>query len=160
VLLSLPPGAYTAQLSGVDEGTGIGLVEVYDLTQLGSQLANISTRSLVGTGDNVMIAGCIVAPNTGRTSRILVRGIGPSLSGVADPLPDPVIELHDANGLLLASNDDWKTNQAEVEATGIAPTDDRESALVAELLPSNYTVVLRGKNNFTGVAVVEVYRLP
>lgn len=160
VLMSLAPGAYTVQLSGRNSGTGIGLVEVYDLTQVGSQLANISTRSLVGTSDNVMIAGCIVAPNTGRSSRVLVRGIGPSLSGISNRLSDPVIELHDANGLLLASNDDWKTNQAEVEATGIPPTNDRESALVADLLPSNYTVVLRGKDNFTGIAVVEVYRLP
>lgn len=160
VLISLAPGAYTAQLSGRNSGTGIGLVEVYDLTQVGSRLANISTRSLVGTNDNVMIAGCIVAPNTGRSSRVLVRGIGPSLSGISNRLSDPVIELHDANGLLLASNDDWKTNQAEAEATKIPPTDDRESALVADLLPNNYTVVLRGKDNFTGVAVVEVYRLP
>ncbi|HVF71970.1 MAG TPA: hypothetical protein VM940_10220 [Chthoniobacterales bacterium] len=160
VLLSLLPGAYTAQLTGVNQGTGIGLVEVYDLTLLGSQLANISTRSVVGTGNNIMIAGCIIAPNTGRTSTVLVRGIGPSLSGIANRLPDPVIELHDSNGLLLASNDDWKTNQATVEATGIPPTDDRESALVADLLPSSYTVVLRGKDNATGVAVVEVYRLP
>jgi hypothetical protein len=160
VLLTLSPGAYTVQLSGIDEGTGIGLVEVYDLTQLGSQLANISTRSRVETEDSVMIAGCIMAPDIGRSGRILVRGIGPSLSDVAEPLSDPVVELHDTNGLLLAANDDWKSNQADVQATGIAPTDDRESALVAELVPSNYTVVLRGKNNLTGVAVIEVYRLP
>jgi hypothetical protein len=160
MLMSLPPGAYTVQLIGRNSGTGVGLVEVYDLTQVGSQLANISTRSLVGTGDNVMIAGCIVAPNTGRSSRVLVRGIGPSLSTISNRLSDPMIELYDANGLLLASNDDWKTNQAQIEATGIPPADDRESALLADLLPSNYTVVLRGKDNFTGVAVVEVYRLP
>ena len=160
VLISLAPGAYTAQLRGVNGNTGIGVIEVYDLTQLGSQLANISTRSFVGAGDNLMVAGCILAPNTNRTARVLVRGIGPSLSGISNRLSDPVIELHDANGLLLASNDDWKTNQAQIEATGIPPTDDRESALVADLLPSNYTVVLRGKDNFTGVAVVEIYRLP
>ncbi len=106
-----------------------------------------------------MIAGCIIAPNTGRSSRILVRGIGPSLSGLSNRLSDPVIELHDPNGLLLASNDDWKANQAEVEATGIPPTNDKESALVADLLPSNYTVVLRGKNNGSGVGLVEVYRI-
>lgn len=160
VLLSLAPGTYTAQLTGFAGGTGTGLVEVYDLTELGSQLANISTRSLVQTGDNVLIAGCILAPNTGRSGRILVRGIGPSLSGISNPLPDPTIELHDGNGAVLASNDDWKTNQAEIEATGIAPGDDRESALVADVLPNGYTVVLRGKGDATGVAVVEVYRLP
>jgi hypothetical protein len=151
---------YTAQLRGVRGDTGIGLIEVYDLAPLGSQLANISTRSFVGAGDNVMIAGCIVAPNTGRSSRVLVRGIGPSLSGVSNRLPDPVIELRDDNGLLLATNDDWKTNQTQIEATGMPPTDDRESALVADLLPSNYTVVLSGKNSAAGVAVVELYRLP
>lgn len=159
-LLNLAPGMYTAQLRGVRGDTGIGLIEVYDLAPLGSQLANISTRSFVGAGDNVMIAGCIVAPNTGRTSRVLVRGIGPSLSGVSNRLPDPVIELRDENGLLLATNDDWKTNQTQIEATGMPPTDDRESALVADLLPSNYTVVLSGKNSAAGVAVVELYRLP
>jgi hypothetical protein len=159
-LRSLAPGTYTAHLRGVNGGTGIGLIEVYDLTQLGSQLANISTRSLVDAGDNVMIAGCIVAPDTGKASRILVRGIGPSLTGISKPLADPIIELHDANGVVLASNDDWKTNQMDVEATGIPPTDDRESALVANLVPGNATVVLKGKGNLSGVAVVEVYRLP
>jgi len=159
VLLDLMPGAYTVQLSGVNRGTGIGLIEVYDLTQVGSELANISTRSFVETGDNVMIAGCIVAPNTGRGAPVLVRGIGPSIPGIANPLPDPMIELYDANGQLLASNDDWKANEAQIRATGLPPGDDHESALVADLAPSNYTLVLRGKGNASGVGLVEVYHL-
>lgn len=160
LLMSLAPGAYTVELMGADANdTGIGLVEVYDVTQLGAELANISTRGFVDTGDTVMIGGFIVAPNTGRTSRVLLRGIGPSLKNVANSLQDPMLELHDSNGTLLASNDDWKANTSQIQATGIPPTDDRESALVADLIPSSYTVVLRGKNDTRGVALVEIYHL-
>ena len=96
----------------------------------------------------------------GDDARVVVRGIGPSLDTVSNRLPDPMIELHDGNGQLLAMNDDWKANETEVRATGLAPNDDHESALVADLLPGNYTLVLRGKNNTSGVGLVEIYNLP
>ncbi len=159
LLMDLIPDSYTIQLRGAQNGTGVGLVEVYDLVSPGSELVNISTRGVVGTGDNVMIAGFIVGPNTGRGTHVLVRGIGPSLSTVANLLMDPLLALHDGNGALLASNDDWKTNEAEIRATTIPPTHDRESALVADLAPGAYTAILRGKNGSTGVGLVEFYNL-
>lgn len=158
LLISLTPAAYTVQLRGVNRGTGIALVEVYDLGQPGSRLANISTRAGIGTGDSVMIGGFIIGPNNGRSARVFIRGLGPSVTSVPNPLQDPMIELWDGNGALLASNDDWKANQAQVAATGIAPTDDRESALIADLAPGNYTAIVRGKNSTTGVSVVEIYQ--
>ena len=142
-------------------GTGIGLVEVYDLDQAAdSQLANISTRGFVDTGDNVMIGGFIVGGASSTT--VLVRAIGPSLGGmgVADPLQDPTLELHDPDGVQIAFDDDWKdSQQAEIEATGIPPTDDREAAILADLDPGAYTAVVRGKDNTTGVGLMEVYNL-
>jgi hypothetical protein len=159
LLMSLPPAAYTVQLRGVNGGTGIALVEVYDLAQPGSRLANISTRARVDGGDSVMIGGFIIGPNNGRSARVLIRGLGPSLSSVPNPLQDPTIELRDGNGALLASNDDWKTNEAQVAATGIPPTDDRESALVADLASGNYTAIVRGKGSAIGIAVIEIYNL-
>jgi hypothetical protein len=159
---------YTAILAGKDGGTGIGLVEIYDLALgVNSKLANISTRGFVDTGDNVMIGGLILGPGTNRAAKVLARAIGPSLSkaGVADPLQDPSLELHDKNGAVIASNDNWKVSdsggsqQSEIEATTIPPTDDRESALVRTLVPGSYTAIVRGKNNSTGVALVELYNL-
>jgi WD40 repeat protein len=169
ILMTLSPGAYTAILAGKDGGTGVGLIEVYDLGQgANSKLANISTRGSVDTGDNVMIGGLIVGGGSGDgTATVLVRALGPSLtgSGVPGALGDPTLELHDGSGAAIATNDDWKTRpdgtsqQAEIEATGIPPTNDLESALVAAPAPGNYTAVVRGKNNATGVALVEVYSL-
>ena len=159
LLMSLPPAAYTVHLRGQNGTTGIGVVEVYDLGQTGSQLGNISTRGPVGIGDDVLIGGVIVGPNGGGSTRVLVRGIGPSLASIPNRLQDPMIELWDGNGALLASNDDWKTNEPQVAATGIPPTDDRESALVADLAPGNYTAIVRGKGSATGIAVIEIYNL-
>jgi hypothetical protein len=145
---------------GVNNGTGIGVVEAYDLDQtVDSKLGNISTRGLVQTGDNVLIAGTIVL---GRTSQnVIVRALGPSLT-VSGKLADPTLELRDQNGGLIRSNDNWRTDQeAEIIATGIPPTNDLESAIVATL-PANgasYTAIVRGVNGTTGVAVVEVYAL-
>jgi len=155
----LPPGSYTAILRGNNGGTGIGLVEAYDLNQAttDSQLANISTRGLVQTGDNVLIGGLIVVGQD--PLKVIVRAIGPSL-----PLPgvlgDPTLELHDGNGALIAANDNWRSDQeAEIIATTIPPTNDLESAIVRDLTPGNYTAIVRGANNMTGVALVEVYAL-
>ena len=161
IVATLDPGPYTAIVRGKNNGTGIGLVEVYDLDQAAdSQLANISTRGFVDIDDNVMIGGFIVGD--GISTTVVVRAIGPSLGGmnVADPLLDPTLELHGTDGSLLASNDDWKeTQEAEIEAAGLAPTDDRESAIEAVLTPGLYTAIVRGKNNTTGVGLMEVYNL-
>jgi hypothetical protein len=160
---SLVPGAYTAIVRGKNGTTGVGLVEAYDLDQpADSRLANISTRGFIDIGDNVMIGGFIIGPPNLGDATVLVRAIGPSLAnaGVADPLQDPTLELHDGNGALLTSNDDWKeSQQSEIEATTIPPTDDRESAILQTLAPGNYTAILRGKADTTGVGLVEVYHL-
>jgi hypothetical protein len=166
ILVSLSPGAYTAILSGKNGGTGVGLVEVYDLGQgANSKLANISTRGFVNTGDNVMIGGLIVGGGSGGgTAKMLVRALGPSVP-VTGALGNPTLELHDGSGALVASNDNWKTRpdgssqQAEIEATGIQPANDLESALVQTLSPGSYTAIVRGTNNSIGVGLVETYNL-
>ena len=139
ILAMLSPGAYTAILAGANGGTGVGLVEVYDLGQgANSQLANISTRGFVDTGDNVMIGGLIVGGGSGSgTARVLIRALGPSVP-IAGALADPTLELRDGSGTLVASNDNWKTRpdgtsqQEEIEATTIPPTNDLESAIVQD----------------------------
>ena len=151
---------YTAVVRGVNDGTGIGLVEVYDLDQtVDSKLANISTRGRVQTGENVMIAGTIVLGQA--PERVLVRAIGPSLT-LPGKLADPTLELRDGNGALIRANDNWRSDQEiEIVATGAAPTNDLESALI-ETLPANgaaYTAIVRGVNNTSGVALVEIYAL-
>ena len=162
IVATLPANnsAYTAIVKGVNNGTGVGLVEAYDLDRsVDSKLANISTRGLVQSGDNVLIAGTIVLGQI--SQRVLVRAIGPSLP-VPGALGDPTLELRDGNGGLIRSNDNWRSDQeAEIIATTIPPSNDLESALVATL-PANgaaYTGIVRGVNGTTGVAVVEVYGL-
>ena len=162
----LNPGAYTVILSGKNGGTGVGLIEVYDLDRtVDSELANISTRGFVDTGDNVMIGGLIVGGGSGGAARVIVRALGPSVP-VTGALGNPTLELHDGSGTLIASNDNWKTRpdgssqQAEIEATAIQPTNDLESALVRTLPPGNYTAIVRGMNSTTGVGLVETYNLP
>jgi hypothetical protein len=159
IVRSVPPGNYTAVVRGVNNGTGIGVVEAYDLdTSADSKLANISTRGLVQTGDNVLIAGTIVVGQT--SQKVIIRGIGPSLS-VPGKLSDPTLELRDGNGALLEGNDNWQDSpnkQAIIDST-IPPGDPLESAIVRVLPPGNYTAILRGVNNATGIAVVEVYAL-
>jgi hypothetical protein len=161
IVATLDPGAYTAIVSGKDQSTGVGLVEAYDLDLTSSsQLANISTRGFVATEDNVMIGGFIVGGEGASSTTIVLRAIGPSLGalGVADPLQDPTLELHDSDGMQIAFDDDWKdSQQAEIEDAGLAPTDDREAAIDANLSPGAYTAIVRGKNNTTGVALVEAY---
>jgi hypothetical protein len=160
IIRTLAPGAYTGVLFGKNNTSGIALVEIYDLDAGNSVLANISSRGLVDTGDNVMIGGFIAGNQNGDT-RVFVRGIGPSLQGkVPSPLADPVLELHDGNGNTLETNDDWKDapNRSEIEATGIAPSDDHESAILRPVSPAGYTAILRGKNG-SGIGVVEIYDL-
>jgi hypothetical protein len=165
ILANLNPGPYTAILAGKNGGTGTGVIELYDLGALAnSQLANISTRGFVGTNSNVLIGGVIVGG--GGTSNVIVRALGPSLP-LTGALADPMLELRDGSGALIQSNDNWKTRasdglsqQAAVEATTIAPTTDAESAIVQSLPPGNYTAIVSGKNNTTGIALIEVYNLP
>jgi predicted outer membrane repeat protein len=162
IVATLNPGAYTAVVRGANNSTGIAVVEAYDLdADRSSKLANIATRGSIQTGDNVMIGGFILGGGTGLT-KVLVRGIGPSLGafGITNPLVDPMLELRNANGALIDSNDDWRTNQALIQSTGLPPTSDAESALlISNPAPGAYTVILRGKNNGTGVGVVEAYVL-
>lgn len=163
IVQTLAPGAYTAVLSGRNNTTGLGLVEVYDLDQtVISQLANISTRGLVGTDDNVMIGGLIVGPAGGGKPTV-VRAIGPSLGGfgIDGALQDPTLDLVNSDGAIIRSNNNWREmQQAEIEAVGLQPGDDRESALLETIPPGNYTAIVRGAGNTTGVALVEVYHLP
>ena len=163
ILTMLSPGAYTAILADKNGGIGVGLVEVYDLGQgANSTPANISTRGFVDTGDNVMIGGLIVGGGSGGNTTVIVRAIGPSLGthGVTGALADPTLELHDLDGLTIASNDNWRSDQeAEIIATTIPPTDDLESAIVETFAPGNYTAIVRGVNGTTGVALVEAYGL-
>jgi hypothetical protein len=156
----LNPGDYTAVLSGKNQTIGIGVVEVYDLDQAAnSKLANISSRGFVDTGDNAMIGGFIVGGAGGGAAKVIVRGIAPSLP-FSGTLQDPTLELHDNNGNTIATDDNWKdSQQGDVQATTIPPTNEVESAIVRTLVPGNYTAVVRGVNNSTGIAVVEVYNL-
>ena len=155
----LEPGSYTAIIRGAGGTSGVGLVEVYDVERTsGSELANISTRGSVGPGDNALIGGFILAP--GERQKILLRALGPTLAGVSGALQDPTLTLHDSDGTVVAANDDWKDEQrAKIEATGIAPRDDRESAIVRTLSPGTHTAIVRGSDGTTGVALVEVYDL-
>jgi hypothetical protein len=156
---------YTAIVHGKDGTTGVALVELYDLGTAAlnsastAKLANISTRGLVQTGDNVMIGGFIISQVQ---SSVIARAIGPSLAnaGVQGALQDTMLELHSADGAMVAANDDWQSDQAQqIKDTGVPPTDPRESAVVATLNPGSYTAVVRGKNNTTGVGLVEIYAL-
>ena len=162
IVATLPAdgAAYTAIVRGKNNATGIGLVEAYDLdTAANSKLANISTRGFVDTGDNVLIGGFILGPGS---SQVIVRAIGPSLTslGVKGALQDPTLDLYDRNGLLVQSNDNWRSDQeAEVIATTIPPSNNLESAIVSTLTSGAYTAIVRGKNNTVGVGLVEVYEL-
>jgi hypothetical protein len=161
IIATLEPGAYTAVIRGAGETSGIAVVEAYALhTASTSRLANISTRGVVGGGDAVLIGGLIVRGNEPAT--VVLRAIGPSLSehGIAGALEDPFLELRDANGDLVVSNNDWQdAQQAAIEATGIAPTDPRESAILRTLPAGNYTAIISGQNGTTGVALVEIYNV-
>jgi N-acetylneuraminic acid mutarotase len=158
ILTTVTPGNHTAIVRGANSSTGVALVEVYDLEAgSDSRLGNISTRGLVQTGDNVLIGGLILLGQEVR--KVIVRAIGPSLT-FSGALTDPTLELHDANGGLLASNDNWRTSQeAEIIATTLEPSHDLESAIVRTLPPANYTAIVRGQDAATGIALVEAYAL-
>lgn len=164
ILQPLSPGRYTAVIRGVSNTTGIALVEAYNVSpNANSQLANISTRGFIDTGNNVMIGGFITGPGDTSNSKVLIRAIGPSLP-VSSALADPLLELHDAQGATIAINDNWKVDaetgqsqEVEIASTTIPPRADAESALVRILAPGNYTAIVRGVKNTTGIGLVEVY---
>lgn len=167
IIASLPPAAYTAVLTGKNQVTGVGLIEIYDLDPAAdSQLANISTRGFVGAQNNVMIGGFILGgnpPQAGNT-RVAIRGLGPSLSqfGLGNLLADPTLELHDANGATLIANDNWIDDPASgalLSANGLAPANSNESAIFTSLPPGQFTAILAGKNGGTGLGIIEVYNL-
>jgi plastocyanin/uncharacterized protein YggT (Ycf19 family) len=170
IIANLPAGNYTAIVRGVSSTTGVALVEVYDLSpDADSILGNISTRSFVQTDDNVMIGGFIVQGT--RPKMVIIRAIGPELTqfGVPNVLANPTLELHNGAGAMIASNDNWQTTiiggiithdqVQEILNSGLAPTDPRESAIIANLPAGNYTAIVRGVSNTIGVALVEVYDL-
>jgi phospholipase/lecithinase/hemolysin len=160
IIATLAPGSYSAVVSGKNGGTGVGLVDLYQLDASTSIFQNLSTRGFVGTGDNVLIGGLIIG--NGEQPVIVVRAIGPTLSsfGITQPLQDPTLEVRDGNGALIAFENDWQDNTpTAVKAALLQPHDSRESAVVLSLPAGNYTAIVRGKNATTGVALVEAYRL-
>lgn len=164
IVRTLAPGSYTAVLGGNAGSSGIGVVEVYDLDSgpTTSKLANIASRGFVDTDNNVMIGGLIVGPTGGATATVVVRAIGPSLSnfGIAGALQDPTLDLVNANGASLRANNSWMdSQQTEIEILNLQPSDIREAALIETLPPGNYTAVVRGAGNTTGLGLVEVYNV-
>jgi hypothetical protein len=167
IIWTLTPGQnYTAIVRGKNNATGIGVVEAFDLDHAAaSKLGNISTRGFVDVDDNVMIAGLIVGPGNGPSIRILARALGPTLSdfGVPGALADPTLDLVNASGTVVRSNNNWRDDpqqRAEIEAAGLAPIHDEEAALVETVAPGAYTAVVRGNNRSTGVGLVEAYNIP
>jgi hypothetical protein len=160
IIATLAPGSYSAVVSGKNGGTGVGLVDLYQLDASSSIFQNLSTRGLVGTDQNVLIGGLIIG--NGEQPVIVVRAIGPTLSGfgITQPLQDPTLEVRDGNGALIAFENDWQDNTpTAVKAALLQPHDSRESAVVLSLPAGNYTAIVRGRTGTTGVALVEAYRL-
>ncbi len=160
IIADLAPANYTAVVRGAGNTTGTGVVDAFDLgAASAARLANIATRGLVQAGDKLMIGGFII--QNGQV-RVVVRAIGPSLLafGITNALADTTLQLRDSNGAIVLENDDWKsTQQAELEATGLQPTNDLEAALVTTIQPGQYTAQVRGKNDTSGIGVVQVYFL-
>jgi len=161
ILTNLSPGSYTAIVRGLNSGTGTALVEVYDIATYGStQISSISTRGLVQSGNDVMIAG---VSTQFHNKQVIVRALGPTLTsfGVANVLADPTLELRNSNGSLLAFNDNWISSgqTPQISASGFAPPNPSESAILQTLAPGKYTAIVRGVNDTTGNALVEIYSL-
>ena len=164
IVTTLTPGSYTALLTGKNGTTGVGLVEIYDVNPgVASELGNLSTRGFVQGGNSVLIAGFILGGNNTGNDRIAIRGLGPSLSqfGLNPVLADPTLELHDANGATLITNDDWATDPgaANLILFGLAPSNPKEAAIFTTLAPGTYTAILAGKSGGTGIGTVEIYNL-
>ena len=167
IIATLEPGAYTAVMRGKSDGTGVGLLEVYELEAAAvptAVVANISTRGVVQSGDNVMIAGFIVG-GSNLDNRVVIRALGPSLgqSGVPNALKDPTLRLVDSNGAVLRQSDNWQedaSQASQLTSLSIAPADQLEAALVATVAPGAYTAVVADKNGQSGTGLVEVYSVP
>jgi hypothetical protein len=162
IIATLPEGHYSTIIRGKNNTTGIALGEIYGLPPGNdSELVNLSARALTLTGDNVLIDGFIIGGTTAKD--IVVRAIGPELHahGVVGELHDPRLDLYDANGVLLRSNNNWgdAPNRAQIQASGLAPTDNRESVIMMTLAPGRYTAIVRGVNGTTGIALAEIYIL-
>ena len=180
IIRTVPAGNFTAVIRGANNTTGIGLVEIYDLGTVGAaeeatkieqadaptaaiELGNLSVRGDVQTGDNILIDGIIL--RGGNPDRVVFRALGPSITSNGNPVPgtlqNPTMEVRDVNGALLRSNDDWEQapNAAEIQSTGLAPSDSRESAVLLSLSAGNYTSIVRGVNDTTGIALSETYKL-
>jgi hypothetical protein len=152
----LPPGVYSGIIRGNGDTTGVGLIELYDVSQaLPSRLANISTRAFVNTGDEVVIAGFILG-NGSISDTLVLRGIGPSLP-VPNPLADPTLELRNGSGTLIAFNDNY--GDGPPPPGGLQPMDPLESLITASLPPGAYSAILAGNNNGTGIGLIEAYDL-
>ncbi len=158
ILATLAPGAYTAIVSGADGGTGVGIVEVFEVDGITSPLVNIATRGFVQAGQDVMIGGFAIQGNSPKS--VILRARGPSLaaSGIANPLANPLIQVYSGN-TLIAENDDWASgaNAAQIQAAGFAPSNASEAALLLSLPPGLYTVIVSGVGGTSGVAIVEVF---
>jgi hypothetical protein len=187
IIRTVPAGSFTAIIRGANNTTGIGLIEIYDIGSTTSaaaeeakaerarepdspdspeatiELGNLSVRGDVQTGDNILIDGIIMQGGTPK--RILFRALGPSIQSGGQPVPgtlqDPTMEVRDGNGDLLRSNDDWQQapNASEIQNTGLAPSNNKESAVLLMLPAGNYTSVVRGVGSATGIALSETYKL-
>jgi hypothetical protein len=161
IIATLVPGNYTAIIRGVNNTTGIAVFEAYEIDSTPTRLANISTRGGVGTSDQVLIGGLIV--NGSQPKKSMIRAIGPSLAsfGISGTLADPTLELLDSNGNTLATNNDWQSSSqaSQISASGLAPSNPKESAIMATLASGNYTAIIKGVNNTTGIGMIEVYDL-
>ena len=160
-MITLAPGAYTGIVRGANGGTGIALVETYDLDpSADSRLGNVSTRGLVMNGDNVLIGGFIVGGSD--SSTVIVRAIGPSLAqaGLSHPLVDPTLALYNGSGTIVSANDNWRSGQpSEIEGYGLAPSSDYESALLGHAPAGSLTAIVRSVTGESGVGLVEVYKV-
>jgi hypothetical protein len=159
IVKRVPPGNYTAIINSADGSKGIGLVEVYDLSPSDPcELGNLSVRAGVETNDNVLIDGLIL--QGGNSKRIVFRALGPSVP-IAGNLQDPTLDVYDANGFLRGSNDNWRNgpDASDIQTAGLAPSDDRESAVLVTLTAGNYTSIVRGVARTTGIGLAEAYKL-
>jgi hypothetical protein len=165
IIATLPPAAYTASVTDANGGTGVGLVEIYDLNSgADARLANISTRGSVQTANNVMIGGFVLGGSSINPARVVVRALGPSLAqaGINNPLSNPTLQLFDNNGQVVAANDNWTdipTQASELQTLNLAPTNPAESAIVGMLPPGLYTAVVAGLGGGTGIGLIEVYAI-
>jgi hypothetical protein len=160
LVTTLSPGAYTVVVNDENNNAGVGLFDLYDLDPTSSQLVNLSTRGKIETEDRVMIGGFIIGGD--QPTQVILRAIGPSLTqlGIQAALVDPTLELHNGDGSLVVQNDNWRSDQEqEILNSTLAPSDERESAIIATLIPGPYTAIVRGAGNSTGIAVFEIYRL-